>query len=232
MKFLAAASFALCTMMGHAVAGQTTPVVVELFTSQGCSSCPPADKLLSELAQRDDVLALALHVDYWDYIGWADSFALPEHAERQRRYAHKGGRDMIYTPQMIVNGEADVVGAHALPLSEIIARYKAQPPAVALSAERDGTRLSVLAEALTPVKPDMTVLLVRYVASRSVEITRGENAGHTLDYVNVVDSWQVLGHWDGAAPLTLTAEIEGPRPAAVLVQYPGPGVIVAAARVD
>jgi hypothetical protein len=88
---------------------QDRPVLVELFTSQGCSSCPPADALLHKLARRDDVVALALHVDYWDYIGWKDTFAKAAHSARQRAYAREAGRRMVYTPQMIINGADHVV---------------------------------------------------------------------------------------------------------------------------
>ena len=92
-------------MLSDPAIAQDQPVVVELFTSQGCSSCPPADALLHELAARDDVVALAMHVDYWDYIGWKDVFGNPAHSARQRAYAKAGNRRMVYTPQMIVNGE-------------------------------------------------------------------------------------------------------------------------------
>lgn len=108
-RFTAALALALCfAAPGFA---QRAMVVVELYTSQGCSSCPPADALLHDLAEREDVIALALHVDYWDYIGWKDEFAHPQHAQRQRAYAQKAKRRSIYTPEFIVQGQTDVVGA-------------------------------------------------------------------------------------------------------------------------
>ena len=107
------------------------PVVVELFTSQGCSSCPPADALLHELSKRDDVIPLALHVDYWDYIGWKDSFAQPAFTARQRGYAQASGRRAIYTPQMIIGGQFDVVGNRPMDVAAII-RCQVLPPSLVM----------------------------------------------------------------------------------------------------
>ena len=215
-------------------AQETAPVVVELFTSQGCSSCPPADALLRELAGREDVLPLALHVEYWDYIGWKDSFADPAHTRRQKGYARAAGRDMIFTPQMIVMGQEDVVGARAMQVADLIMRHMRNAPAVTVHATRAEDRLTVaLRPAGAPVAGPLDVYLVRYAPLRHVTITRGENAGRSLDYANVVESWQRLGVWDGRAPARLVAELpsqEGLR-AAVLVQRADFGPILAAARV-
>ena len=214
---------------------QGGPVVVELFTSQGCSSCPPADALLSELTGRPDVLPLALHVDYWDYIGWKDEFAMPGHAQRQKGYAQAAGRKMVYTPQMIVMGQEDVVGAKAMKLADLIARHKARAPLVTLKATRGGDRLTVALElpegAAPPPGGPFDIHLVRYTPERHARITRGENAGRALDYSNIVDGWTVLGQWDGRTPGRFSTEIRGPRPAAVLVQASGHGPILGAARV-
>lgn len=213
--------------------GQGGPVVVELFTSQGCAACPPADKLLHYLAQKPGVLPLALHVDYWDYIGWPDTFARAEHTLRQKIYAARAERRAIYTPQMIVGGEEAVMGAHAMELADRIAAHKARPAAVTLRARRQGDELQ-LSAAMAPgaaARP-MEVQLVRYAPMRKAEITRGENAGHSFTYANVVEDWTVLGEWDGESPLKLEVEIEGDLPAAVIVQESGQGPIRAAARVD
>ncbi|MDK3074141.1 DUF1223 domain-containing protein [Sedimentitalea sp. JM2-8] len=235
MKLRAAASLAIWMILTSSLWADSTtshPVVIELFTSQGCSSCPPADKLLHDLTGRPDVIPLALHVDYWDYIGWEDSFARAENTLRQRKYARAGGRKMIYTPQIIVNGQQDIAGGNAMKLADAIALHKAEPSRVSLRAGRDDDILSIQAETLAPVAAPLTVLVVRYTPLQSVTITRGENAGHTIDYANVVDEMTVVGHWDGGAPLSLSAQMGGSKPAAVLLQYPGPGAIVAAARVD
>jgi len=235
MRFISLSSLifsAICAVSGPATA-EPSPVVVELFTSQGCSSCPPADELLKRLATREDVLPLAYHVDYWDYIGWADAFADPAHTVRQRGYAQVGGRNMIYTPQMIIMGREDVVGADAMQLSEVLGTYAGHKPKVNLSVLVRGEQISIT----VPKQPErrgdvMRVQLVRYTPLRRVDIKRGELAGNTLDYANVVESVQVLADWDGADPLDLSVELPDDLPAAVLVQQWPFGPILAAARAE
>ncbi len=209
-------------------------VVVELFTSQGCSSCPPADALMVELAQREDVIGLALHVDYWDYIGWKDEYASPAFSKRQRGYARVGQRKMVYTPQMIVNGQEDVAGTRAMKLAELIEKHKDKPRSIALSATRDAGSVVVNLEPLGEESESgiCDVYLVRYTPMQSARITRGELAGRELDYANTVDGWRVLGQWDGQSKAEFRADIEGERPAVVLVQRPGYGPILAAVRVE
>ncbi|WP_170428908.1 DUF1223 domain-containing protein [Ruegeria arenilitoris] len=208
------------------------PVVVELFTSQGCSSCPPADRLMHDLAKRDDVIGLALHVDYWDYIGWEDEYADPNHTLRQRAYARQGGRTMIYTPQMVINGQHDVVGAQSRELERLINAHLTAAPEAEVVAKRSGNEVTV---DVTPVElPEgetFDVRVVQYSPMRHASIRRGELAGHELDYANVVESWQVAGQWDGVAPQRFLAELTSDLPAVVLVQRVGHGPIVAAARV-
>lgn len=211
---------------------QNDPVVVELYTSQGCSSCPPADAILSELAGRDDVIPLALHVDYWDYIGWADSFADPNHTRRQKAYARAAGERTIYTPQMIVDGQDHVVGARPMHLAELIQAHAAQKEAVDLSLVREGDRLRITAKAEHPVASPLMVQLVRYEPEATVEIGRGENAGHTYTYFNIVTSWEVIGAWDGTGDFELEAPVSGDRPVVVIIQERGPGRVLAAARLD
>ncbi|WP_170399913.1 DUF1223 domain-containing protein [Ruegeria arenilitoris] len=208
------------------------PVVVELFTSQGCSSCPPADRLMHDLAKRDDVIGLALHVDYWDYIGWEDEYADPDHTLRQRAYARQGGRTMIYTPQMVINGQHDVVGAQSRELERLINAHLTAAPEAEVVAKRSGNEVTV---DVTPVElPEgetFDVRVVQYSPMRHASIRRGELAGHELDYANVVESWQVAGQWDGVAPQRFSAVLNSDLPAVVLVQRVGHGPIVAAARV-
>ena len=215
------------------VNAQSGPVVVELFTSQGCSSCPPADALLHRLAKRDDVLPLALHVDYWDYIGWKDQFAKPSHTLRQKGYAHAGGRNMIYTPQMVIMGQDDVVGADAMELSDAIAKHHQIKPKVQVMAVREGEVLTLRLRPLVDLPLEqLEVQLVRFAPLKSVKITRGELAGHNLEYANVVEDWQQLQSWDGQAELTLTLPMTGANAAVVLVQQGAFGPILAAARVE
>lgn len=210
------------------------PVVVELFTSQGCSSCPEADALLAELAPRDDIIALALHVDYWDYIGWEDPFGDPAHAERQRAYAAVGGRRSVYTPELIVQGQTDIVGAKPMQLMEAVEEHAQVTPTVALEIAREGASVQIEAEALAKGTGPMVVHLLRYTPEKHTKVTRGENAGHTMTHANIVYGWTVLGDWDGTAPLSLRADAPGDAPVVVLIQEQeaggGPGAIMAAAR--
>lgn len=187
---------------------------------------------MEELAQREDVIALALHVDYWDYIGWKDEFADPAYTKRQKRYAHEGGRKMIYTPQMIVNGQEDVVGARSMELADLIARHRAAPAKAKLQAQRMGDRLVIEAQSVDGWAAPCEVQLVRYIPHQNTHITRGENAGKSLDYVNIVTDIQVIGQWDGRAPLSLEIEMTGDLPAVVMIQKPGPGQMMAAVKVE
>ncbi len=206
------------------------PVVVELFTSQGCNSCPPADALFERLAQNDDVIALSLHVDYWDYIGWADSFAKPEFTERQKNYARAAGARSIYTPQFIIGGRDQVVGAEPMPLVESIHRQDRSAVTVTLDVERDGGMIEVDATAQQSFAEPLIVQVVRFMPHAEVAIERGENAGKRVTYANIVTDWDVVSEWNTQSPLDLEVAVDGDEPAVVIVQEPGPGAIVAAAR--
>lgn len=239
MRVFAALTTALCfALVGMAsaqpLAGTVRePVVVELFTSQGCSSCPPADALLQQLAKRRDVLALALHVDYWDYIGWTDTFASPAFSLRQKGYAHRAGRKMIYTPQMIVMGGTDVSGADAMGVSDAIQAHLAAPRPVGLDVQRNGRRLTL---SLVPriVLPDgpISIQIARYSPLKTVDITRGELAGHRIAYANIVDDLRQVEVWDGQQAITVTVDFDGAKPGVVLVQQGPFGPVLAAARID
>ena len=219
--------------LGLAVAAQAgPPVVVELYTSQGCSSCPPADVFMERLAADPGVIALSLHVDYWDYIGWADSFARPQFTERQKAYARAAGSRMIYTPQIVVGGLDQVEGSQPELVAALVQKHQAEAVPVALAVERSGERLVVKAETAVPLAGPARVQLVRYRPEQTVTIERGENAGKTVTYRNIVTSWTVLGEWDGVAPFAAEAEIAGPERTAVIVQTAGPGGVLAAARDD
>ncbi len=230
MKHLLSAAFAAAMSFAAPLVAQDNPVVVELYTSQGCSSCPPADLILHELADREDVIALALHVDYWDYIGWKDPFGNPVHAERQRAYARAGQRRTIYTPEMIVNGQTDIVGAKPMKLSEAIAANAQMAPKANVTLTRNGGNLEIAAEALTDLGGPATVHMLRYTPRATTEIQRGENRGRTLEYANIVEDWTVLGEWDGQSPLEMTAAVTGDKPIVVIVQSAVAGPILAAAR--
>ncbi|MGC1503832.1 MAG: DUF1223 domain-containing protein, partial [Sulfitobacter sp.] len=189
MKPIVSAISAAMLALAAPVFAQNTPVVVELYTSQGCSSCPPADAILHELAGRDDVIALALHVDYWDYIGWKDPFGDPAHAVRQRAYAAAGNRRSIYTPEMVVGGVTDIVGAKPMKLSKAIAEHASLPAQVTVKLARSGDTLRIDATALRRLNGPLTVHMLRYTPNRTTQIKRGENRGKTLENANIVEGW-------------------------------------------
>ncbi len=226
----------LATILAALLAATAAPagdrlVVVELFTSQGCSSCPPADELLGDLTGREDILPLALHVDYWDYIGWKDIFASPAFTHRQKAYARVAGARTIYTPQMIVGGTDHVAGTDPMHLMDAIRRNADIAPGAALRLSRKGNQIEVTASPLRQLSGRYVVLLVRYVRGRSVDITRGENAGRTIVYNNIVEELTEVGRWDGRGTFTGTAPVRGDGEFAAIVQQ-GYGPILAAARLN
>lgn len=204
-------------------------VVVELFTSQGCSSCPPADAILAKLSGDSRVIALSLHVDYWDYLGWKDKFASPKFTARQKDYAHHARDKMVYTPQIVVQGEARMVGSRASEVEAAIRSQGARKRPTNLVLARKGNSVVIRAEPLANNSGPIRVQLVRFTPVENVAIERGENAGRTIAYHNVVKSWQVLGNWDGRTPLALEAPVSGNAPLAVILQAEGPAEILAAA---
>lgn len=230
--FLSALAIAIGISAPATGMAQNQPVVVELYTSQGCSSCPPADAMLIDLAKRDDVIALALHVDYWDYIGWKDIFGDPAFTRRQKGYAKAAGHRTVYTPQMIIAGRDHIVGAKPMKLARLIDAHSRRAPSATIRMDRDGDAMTVsvdrVGNAELPAK--MVVQLVRFDPLREVDIKRGENAGRTIAYANIVTDLQVLGQWDGSGPLQLRAENAGNGPAAVILQAAGNGPILAAAQ--
>lgn len=215
------------------------PVVVEMFTSQGCSSCPPADESFMAYAARPDVIALSLHVDYWDYLGWEDPFAQPAFTSRQKAYARAAHSRSIYTPQMVVGGAQSLIGSDMSALDGMIAGEKARPAQVVLNVSGDDGRYVIDLGAPKPLDFPAVVQIVRYAPHARVAILRGENAGMVVDYVNVVTAWHSVADWDGRSETRLAARIDGDQPAVVIVQsvLPGksgslPGPILAAARLN
>ena len=214
-----------------AALAQESLVVVELYTSQGCSSCPPADALLEEMTKNAEILPLAFHVDYWDYLGWQDAFASPAHTLRQKAYAHAAGERMIYTPQAIVDGTARMVGSDAQALMSAVMQAMNADRRAQVAVSRSGATLTVTGSLSADLTAPVQILLVRYTPEASVEILHGENAGQTIRYVNTVTSVTQIGQWSGAGALSLTAPISGAEAAAILVQSPDMGAVLAAALV-
>jgi hypothetical protein len=162
------------------------PVLLELFTSQGCSACPPADKLLAGLAGREDLLVLSFHVSYWDHMGWADPFAIPASTRRQRGYARAMRSRSIYTPQMVVQGFAAAVGSDE---PRIAALVREAAPAVALVVEREvmsAERISVTIPEIAAATAPLELWAVLFSSSDESFVPQGENAGHMLRHANVV----------------------------------------------
>jgi hypothetical protein len=202
--------------------------VVELFTSQGCSSCPAADRLLGQLAAEDKVIALSIPVDIWDYLGWRDTLALPANSKRQDGYKRAFGERSVYTPQVVVNGSAQMVGSDRQAI-EAACKNAAAKAAVPVTLTRNGDQIDV--DIGTGQGAPAAVWLLTVVRASPVAIGRGENHGRTITYSNVVRSWQRVAEWTGApmkSSLSLAAlNAKGADAIVVLVQpgsveKPGP----------
>ena len=207
----------------------TQPVLVELFTSQGCNSCPPADAFLGELADRDDVIALSMHVDYWDYLGWRDVFASPGHSKRQRAYAATMAERMVYTPQIVVQGAEAMVGSHTAKVNDAILRHGVKEAVATIDVSLRGDRLVADISSASEAA-NGRVLMVWFNRAESVEIRAGENRGKKITYHNVVTGWSDLGAWRGGR-IAMTA----PKPmnadgVAVFIQQGEGGPVIAAAK--
>jgi hypothetical protein len=202
------------------------PVVVELFTSQGCSSCPPANAYLNELVRdRSDVLALAFHVTYWDRLGWKDPFSMEAATERQARYGHKFG-DGSYTPEIVIDGASSHVGSRRDEVGPAIDAAKRQGrTTTSVSVAKAGDRVTI---DVADGSGNGKVLLVGFDRDHETAIRRGENGGRTLRESNVVRSLREVGDWQGKA-LHISETFSDGEYAAVIVQAPD-GRIVGAAR--
>ncbi len=205
------------------------PTVVELFQSQGCSSCPPAAANVSAVSDRSDVLALSFAVDYWDRLGWKDTFSRAAWTARQYAYARALGRDGVYTPQVVVNGRVEGDGLESGALAGLMSRGDrgAAGPNIGFS----GGAVTVGSGAAPSGGAD--VWLARYIPlTVEVAIPRGENAGHTLPYKDVVREMVLLGHWRGAAEAFPLPAGEAGLADAVIVQAAGAGPVLAAAKTN
>lgn len=214
------------TAAAHA---QSRPALVELFTSEGCSSCPPAEAYLGELARRPDVLALTFHVDYWDDLGWRDRFGLPESVQRQRAYASALHLSSIYTPQVVVDGQDDFVGSDRVRIDRALARPRA---GVAISVSVASGDVSIDLADQPGVAPS-DIVLVAYQRAAVSPIGRGENAGRTIQEFNIVRALRRLGRWQGQSQ-RFRERIDSLPPestdVAILVQPIGQAPIIGAAR--
>jgi hypothetical protein len=199
ISHLAAFLAGILAAASPALGGESPKVVVELFTSQGCSSCPPADRVLADLAREPDVIALSLPVDYWDYLGWKDTLASPAFSARQRAYANARGDRQVFTPQMVVNGNVSCVGSDRAQIGRSMARASAGRERLPIRidlAEAGPTLLIDLGRADPPASGEVWVLPV--ARAREVAIGRGENSGRSVTYANVVRGMTRAGFWSGA----------------------------------
>ncbi len=213
------------------------PVVVELFTSQGCSSCPPADALLGELTRRADVIALTMPVDYWDYNGWKDTLASPAYTNRQHSYARLRGDSKVYTPQMVFNGRTHAVGSQRGAVEQAISneREAAEGQSVAVTIGSSDDEIMVTVAGRDGDAPHATIWLLLTSKTEDVQIGRGENSGRTVTYYNVVRMMMPIGQWQGEAletSLPKTDLMEGYDGCTVILQVDGAGPILGAAYLD
>lgn len=181
---------------------QTTPrMVMELFTSQGCSSCPPADALLAEFAKQPDVIALSLPVDYWDYLGWKDTLASPAHTKRQKGYSIARGDRQVYTPQVVIDGVMHAVGSNRYQIDKaaLLARGRDNALGVPLALRRDDKGGWIAQAPAAPHVGTAQIVLMTVTKRAEIAIGRGENADRKVTYTNVVRGIAPLGEWTGAA---------------------------------
>jgi len=238
--FVSAPVAAAVLVAGCALAGASEPrALLELFTSQGCSSCPPADKLLGELAEDPSLVAISLPIDYWDYLGWKDTLAIPGHSSRQRAYSRVRGDRQVYTPQIVVNGTTHVLGSDRTAIERAIAQTDRNTAImsahvmVSVSGGDLNVRVAAGKEHLGG-----EVWLCPLEKSVPIAIGRGENSGHTVTYYNVVRRWLKLGDWTGndatwSVPIS-DFKTGGIDAAAVMIQQGSrekPGMILGAAFV-
>jgi hypothetical protein len=218
-----------------------TRAVIELFTSQGCSSCPAADKLAGKLAADPSLVVMSLAIDYWDYLGWKDTLALPRHSIRQRAYARSRGDRQVYTPQVVINGSVHALGSDQVAIEHAIAQTRRNPATLSLPVTMtvSGDQLAVSVAAGKNDRTSGEVWLCALAKAIPVAIGRGENNGRTITYHNVMRRWIKLGDWTGEAK-TFTARIsefkaDGVDAAAVIVQggnADNPGPMIGAAVTD
>lgn len=235
--YLAAIALLATSTVASADGHGSRPVLVELFTSQGCSSCPPADALAGELSNRDDVVMLSFHVNYWDYIGWQDPFASEATTQRQYDYSSAMRERNVYTPQMVIGGSVHIVGSDITGVLRAIEKAgSASTRAPQIAIGRVGERFRV---SLGPARyqGDADVILVRYDSRHDTPVSRGENRGRTVTNYNVVRDFRKIGTWSGEETQIMleSADLVGSNDrdgCAVIIQAPNTGPVVAVANFE
>lgn len=232
MIVMIAMSAALIAPRSEARAQEEELVVVELFTSQGCSSCPAADEVLGELAQNPRILALSLHVDYWNRLGWVDPFSRPEHTARQRAYSALLSGRGIYTPQVVIDGKEETVGSRRRKIKRLTRAAARSPKPLVLTATPGtsgdaGTwRVEISARADEKVPSLASVFLLRFDHEQTTAIKSGENAGREITYTNVVRSIDKLARWQGVPLSVSVPPLTLGQGAALIVQQEPVGPIL------
>jgi len=223
----------------HQAAAAGAKAVIELFTSQGCNSCPPADAILGDYAKDADILALSFPVDYWDYLGWKDTLASHENTVRQKAYSEARGDRQVYTPQVVVNGTTHVVGSNRQQIEAALSNSPPLPVPVSMQPGTDSTTVTI-GPSPTPGKAKGTIWLALYDDPVTVPVERGENTGMSLTYYNVVRKLRPIAMWKGKEvtielPKSELDQAEVSRCAVILqTEHDNglPGPILGAATID
>ena len=226
---------ALFLTLTAAQAAERAPVVVELFTSEGCSSCPPADAYLGELAKRPGVIALSFHVDYWNRLGWTDPFSSAAATARQKGYAESLKQSYVYTPEMVVDGRVHEAGSRREKMEALIDAARANAVFPVALTRKPGGDIEAVLPAAGGSTTDATVWLVLYDRSQTVAVKNGENGGRTITHANVVREIRRVGNWNGqAARLALPIDAAAAREragAAIIVQAGSYGTVLGAGAI-
>ena len=220
-------------LSGHVYAADTGhPVVLELFTSQSCSSCPPADALLKQLSASDpDLLPLSFHVHYWDYLSWKDTYSSPVYTDRQSAYARALGQNGVFTPQLIVNGTTSAIGSNEGDVERAISDARRTPPAVSVSLKPAGHQLiaSIATSSRSTAPMQADIWEVQFDRYAKTHVAAGENGGRTLESINNVTSITSLGTWRSDGSKTIPLDMPASGSVVVIVQTPQQGPILGAA---
>lgn len=227
-------AFVLClSFTAQAESARQPHTVIELFTSQGCSSCPPADKIMGDLVKTPGILGLSFAVTYWDYIGWKDTFGNIENDTRQVRYRDQFSARYVYTPQMVIGGQDHFVGSNPHELEDNLQKYQGHAQKLDLKWKFEGDKIHIT---LPEHSSSAVVWQVDLNKAKDVKIGRGENTGKHITYHNIVRKTQAIGEWDGK-PRTFTLDLAdlmqtGRDGCAILIQEKGFGPIIAALEID
>lgn len=222
-----AAALGIALASSLAMASSARPVVVELFTSQGCSSCPPADALLRELVRDDpSVLALSFHVDYWDRLGWKDPYSSAQNTARQHRYAQWLGRNNVFTPQLVVDGAASMNRADRAAVTKAIAAARPQATQLTVMGRREGTQALF---SVSGGEEAASVIAVHYWPHATSKVSAGENSGRTLQHANSVTKLEMLGPWQREAR-EYRVSVAADQGVALLLQRDRDGHVLGAAN--